>query len=74
MLNSRVPKGFQKLLAVHFGAGYDRHGQDATAAAVQAVQRALENTTQPGIVNFVPGGFDGVKVALQTEAARIVRR
>lgn len=58
----RTPKGFTKVLAVHFGAGYDRHGQDATAAAEQAIQRALETSTQPGIVNFIPGGFDGVKV------------
>ena len=43
-------------------AGYDRHGQDATAAAVQAVQRATENVTMPGVVNFVPDGFDGLKV------------
>ena len=47
---------------MHWGAGYDRHGQDATAAAVQAVQRATENVTMPGVVNFVPGGFDGLKV------------
>ncbi|KAK9805963.1 hypothetical protein WJX73_009198 [Symbiochloris irregularis] len=59
---TRVPKGFKKVLAVHFGAGYDRHGQDATAAALQALERAMENTTSPGIVNFVPGGYAGVKV------------
>ena len=58
----RVPKGFTKLLAVHFGAGYDRHGQDATAASIQDLQRAVETTTQPGVVNFIPGGFDGLKV------------
>ena len=47
---------------MHWGAGYDRHGQDATAAAVQAVQRATETVTMPGVVNFVPDGFDGLKV------------
>ena len=47
---------------MHWGAGYDRHGQNATAAAVQAVQRATENVTMPGVVNFVPDGFDGLKV------------
>ena len=35
---------------------------DPTTAATKAVQNAIGSSTLPGIVHFVPGGLDGVKV------------
>ena len=32
---------------------------------MQAVNKATENVTLPGVVNFVPGGFDGLKVKIK---------
>lgn len=58
----RTPKGFTKVLSVQVGSGLDQHGQDPTRAATKAVENAIGNSTLPGIVHFVPGGLDGVKV------------
>ncbi|DBA86697.1 TPA: hypothetical protein ACH3X1_005149 [Trebouxia sp. C0004] len=58
----RTPKGFNKLLAVNIGYGVDQHGQDATEAAVRAVQNAMGSTALPGVLSMVPGGHDKVKI------------
>ncbi|EIE25912.1 hypothetical protein COCSUDRAFT_60922 [Coccomyxa subellipsoidea C-169] len=38
------------------------HGQDPTRAAVKAVEDALEKTSLPAVLEFVPGGFEGVRI------------
>ena len=54
-----------QVLGVYWGAGYDRHGQNATDAALEAIKQATSNVTMPGVVNFVPGGFEKLKVRVK---------
>ncbi|BDA44156.1 hypothetical protein COCOBI_05-3400 [Coccomyxa sp. Obi] len=58
----RTPRGWEKVLAVQFGFGVDMHGQDPTRAAIKAVEDAIGKTSLPAVLEFVPGGFEGVKI------------
>ena len=56
--------GFERVLFVEFGWGCDQHGQDATKACVRAARNAIEFNSLPSISALVPGGYDGMKLAV----------
>jgi uncharacterized protein (TIGR02058 family) len=58
---------------VSIGHGVDQHGQNPTAAAKKAVANALESTSLPAILHFVPGGFEGVKIKAKIGTPNPVR-
>ena len=52
------------MLFVEFGWGCDQHGQDATKACVRAARNAIEFNSLPSIRALVPGGYDGMRLAV----------
>lgn len=56
--------GFTQVLFVEMGYGADQHGQNATKACVRAARNAIEFNSIPSIRALVPGGYDGMKLAV----------
>jgi uncharacterized protein (TIGR02058 family) len=63
-----------QVIAVTIGHGIDQHGQNPTVAAKKAIASALESTSLPAILHFVPNGFEGVKIKAKVATPNPVRQ
>ena len=56
--------GFEQVLFIEMGWGADQHGQNVTKACVRAARNAIEFNSIPSIGALVPGGYEGMKLAI----------